>query len=95
MSRWKCWMAVQQARHVGRRALLPAQQAVVHQPAPVHHVLDHQARREYPMITKYLAIFRTKCTGKAKGGWVPGHQGKAFFLHVPSLRFYIRVGKLQ
>lgn len=47
------------------------------------------------MITKYLAVFRTKSTGPAHGGWVPEKQGKAVYLHVPRLRFYIRVGKLQ
>ena len=43
------------------------------------------------MITKYLAILRPKWPGKAEGGWVAG---RAAYLHLPALRFYIRVGVL-
>lgn len=43
------------------------------------------------MITKYLAVFRTSPGGSFYFGRVPG---RAFYLHVPRLRFYIRVGEL-
>ena len=44
------------------------------------------------MITKYLAVFRTSRGGTFYVGRVPAC--RAFYMHLPRLRFYIRVGEL-
>lgn len=49
------------------------------------------------MITKYLAIFRTSFRTLPEGTFLFGRVGgrNAFYLHVLSLRLYIRVGRLS
>ncbi|UYA98640.1 hypothetical protein IVIADoCa4_20 [Xanthomonas phage vB_Xar_IVIA-DoCa4] len=49
VARWKWGMAGEQGQHVGGRALQQAQPALVHQPDPVRHRVDHQAGRQDAM----------------------------------------------